>query len=159
MTLDARKPSVGRGEDKGRGNRKKKCRKGFTSAIIKWQSKMPFPNAVSGLATCDRMCVTTGAPNVMLGTKCPSMISTCSQSAPWVSIVSEHALPRLPKSAERIEGAIMAFGAIFSFFWGFVLLFLLLGSGTAVPLFWVGFMVDHVLWCVYPFGEASEMAA
>ena len=55
--------------------------------------------------------VTTGAPKVMLGTKWPSMMSTCSQSAPW-PIVSEHALPRAPKSAERIDGAIIAGGAI-----------------------------------------------
>lgn len=47
----------------------------------------------------------------MFGTKWPSMMSTCSQSAPW-AIVSEHALPRAPKSAERIEGAMMALGAM-----------------------------------------------
>ena len=55
--------------------------------------------------------VTTGAPKVMLGTKWPSMISTWSQSAPW-PMVSEQALPRAPKSAERIEGAMIAGGAI-----------------------------------------------
>jgi hypothetical protein len=47
----------------------------------------------------------------MLGTKWPSMMSTCSQSAPW-PMVSEHALPREPKSALRIEGAMNAGGAI-----------------------------------------------
>lgn len=55
--------------------------------------------------------VTTGAPKVMFGTKWPSIMSTCSQSAPW-EIVSEHALPRAPKSAERMEGAIIAEGAM-----------------------------------------------
>lgn len=55
--------------------------------------------------------MTTGAPKVMLGTKWPSMMSTCSQSAPW-PIVSEHALPREPKSALRMEGAMNAGGAI-----------------------------------------------
>lgn len=39
------------------------------------------------------------------------MISTCSQSAPW-EIVSEHAFPRAPKSALRIDGAIIAAGAM-----------------------------------------------
>jgi hypothetical protein len=33
----------------------------------------------------------------------------CSQSAPWL-IVSEHALPSSAKSAERIEGAMIAAG-------------------------------------------------
>jgi hypothetical protein len=55
--------------------------------------------------------VTTGAPNVMLGTKWPSIMSTWSQSAPW-PMVSEQALPKAPKSAERIEGAMIAGGAI-----------------------------------------------
>lgn len=55
--------------------------------------------------------VTTGGPKVIFGTKCPSIISTCSQSAPC-SIVSEHALPRAPKSALRIEGAMIAAGAM-----------------------------------------------
>jgi len=45
----------------------------------------------------------------MLGTKWPSMMSTCSQSAPW-PMVSEHALPREPKSALRMEGAMNAGG-------------------------------------------------
>lgn len=44
------------------------------------------------------------------------MISTCSQSAPW-SIVFAHSEPSFAKSAERIEGAIIAFGAIFEVFW------------------------------------------
>lgn len=34
-------------------------------------------------------------------------MSTCNQSAP-LSIVSEHAAPRAAKSAERIDGAMMA---------------------------------------------------
>lgn len=109
-----------------------------TSEIIIWQSNVPFPCLWLGFATCDRIFVTTGAPNVMLGTKWPSIcfkpyisialnhpentlemderergrtISTCSQSAP-AAMVSEHAFPSSAKSAERIEGAIMAGGDI-----------------------------------------------
>lgn len=41
----------------------------------------------------------------------PYMISTWSQSAPC-SIVREHACPRVAKSAERMEGAMIADGAI-----------------------------------------------
>lgn len=55
--------------------------------------------------------VNTGAPNVMLGTKWPSIMSTCNQSDPFW-IVSEHAAPRAAKSAERIDGAMIAFGGI-----------------------------------------------
>ena len=55
--------------------------------------------------------VTTGAPKVMLGTKWPSIMSTCSQSAPC-EMVSLHAFPRAPKSADRIEGAMIAGGGI-----------------------------------------------
>jgi hypothetical protein len=55
--------------------------------------------------------VTTGAPKVILGTKCPSIISICNQSAPR-AIVFEHSFPRSAKSAERMEGAMMAEGAI-----------------------------------------------
>jgi hypothetical protein len=53
-----------------------------TSAIIIWQSNVPFPSASLGRFTCGRTIVTTGAPNVMFGTKWPSIMSTCSQSAP-----------------------------------------------------------------------------
>jgi len=56
--------------------------------------------------------VTTGAPNVMLGTKWPSMISMCSHKAP-LSIVSAQALPRAAKSADSMDGAIMGGGGIF----------------------------------------------
>lgn len=49
-----------------------------TSAIIIWQSKVPFPCLVVGFCTWLRILVTTGAPNVILGTKCPSIMSTCS---------------------------------------------------------------------------------
>lgn len=45
----------------------------------------------------------------MFGTKWPSMISICSQSA-LLSIVVEQASPRAAKSAERIDGAMMAGG-------------------------------------------------
>ncbi len=52
----------------------------------------------------------------MFGTKCPSMISTCNQSAPS-SIVFEQAAPRDAKSAERIEGATIAGGDIAEWGW------------------------------------------
>ncbi|SHX31333.1 Uncharacterised protein [Mycobacteroides abscessus subsp. abscessus] len=39
-----------------------------------------------------------------LGTKCPSITSTCSQSAPSTAAISS---ARRAKSADRIEGAIM----------------------------------------------------
>lgn len=39
------------------------------------------------------------------------MISTWSQSAPWL-IVLEQSWPRLAKSADRMEGAMIALGAI-----------------------------------------------
>ena len=39
------------------------------------------------------------------------MMSTCSQSAPW-AMVREHAAPRSAKSAERMDGAMIALGAI-----------------------------------------------
>lgn len=46
---------------------------------------------------------------MILGTKCPSMISICNQFAP-LFIVFVHSAPRLAKSAERIDGAIIAGG-------------------------------------------------
>ena len=82
---------------------------GHTSAIIMWQSKVPLPCRDRGRSTCERIFFTTGAPNVMLGTKWPSMISMCSQSA-TCPMVSEHAAPRAAKSADRIDGAIIAAG-------------------------------------------------
>ena len=39
------------------------------------------------------------------------MMSTCSQSAPF-SIVSEQAAPKAAKSADKMEGAMIACGAI-----------------------------------------------
>ncbi|SHV74007.1 Uncharacterised protein [Mycobacteroides abscessus subsp. abscessus] len=65
-------------------------------SIIKWQS-MGISVAASRLST-------TGSPRVRLGTKCPSITSTCSQSAPSTAAISS---ARRAKSADRIEGAIM----------------------------------------------------
>jgi hypothetical protein len=82
-----------------------------------WQSNAPVPSVLRGVevlagrGTCERMEATTGAPKVMLGTKWPSIMSTWSQSADW-PIVVEQAVPRLEKSAERMDGAIMAGGDI-----------------------------------------------
>src|SRR5262249_40941234 len=47
---------------------------------------------------------TTGRPTVRLGTKCPSMTSTCSQSAP-ASSTRRTSSPRREKSHESREGA------------------------------------------------------
>lgn len=44
-----------------------------TSDIIIWQSNVPLPPAALGRSTCDLILVTTGAPKVILGTKCPSI--------------------------------------------------------------------------------------
>lgn len=41
------------------------------------------------------------------------IMSTCSQSAPW-SMVAAHSSPNRAKSADRIEGAMMAGGVIFA---------------------------------------------
>src|SRR5437867_4267533 len=49
---------------------------------------------------------TTGGPRLILGTKCPSITSRCSTSAPPLSTFSISAL-RFEKSAERIDGAIV----------------------------------------------------
>src|ERR1041385_8597499 len=46
----------------------------------------------------------TGAPKVRLGTKRPSITSTCTQSAPPVSMAASSSRSR-PRSAVRIEGA------------------------------------------------------
>jgi hypothetical protein len=44
-----------------------------TSAIIMWQSKVPRPFASEGFSTWPLIFATTGAPNVMFGTKWPSL--------------------------------------------------------------------------------------
>jgi len=43
------------------------------------------------------------------------MMSTCSQSAPFF-MVTMHSWPRAPKSADRMEGAMMARGLILAKF-------------------------------------------
>lgn len=60
---------------------------------------------------CVRILLTTGAPKVRFGTKCPSMMSMWSQSAP-LAIVVEQAAPSAAKSEERIDGAIIVLGAM-----------------------------------------------
>jgi hypothetical protein len=97
-------------KDKENDSKSTKEHKTRTSATIIWQSKVPLPPLPAGLGTCDRTAVTTGAPNVMFGTKWPSIMSICSQSAPWRSMVSEHSAPRRAKSADRMEGAIIGGG-------------------------------------------------
>src|SRR5579872_1606746 len=65
---------------------------------IKCVSKKSFENGRMVRATC--------GPKDMFGTKCPSMISRCSQSAPARSIRTVSAAKR-PKLAARREGAII----------------------------------------------------
>ncbi len=57
---------------------------------------------------CRRMAATTGGPIVRLGTKCPSITSTCSQSAS--ERTRSISAPRAAKSADRMEGAIRSIG-------------------------------------------------
>src|SRR5262245_49576774 len=71
--------------------------KGSAGAIIRCTS--------STFLVCGRIAFTTPGPMVMLGTKCPSMTSTCTQSHPAASMARTSS-PRRAKSAERIEGAI-----------------------------------------------------
>mmetsp|Transcript_20675 Transcript_20675/g.45362 ORF Transcript_20675/g.45362 Transcript_20675/m.45362 type:complete len:219 (+) Transcript_20675:214-870(+) len=68
------------------------------STIIRWQSKRAFGSLF-------RSDSTTSGPMVMLGTKRPSITSTCTQSAP-APMTSSTSFPKLAKSAERIDGAI-----------------------------------------------------
>lgn len=82
-----------------------------TSATIIWQSKTPLLQSAD-LSTAPRIHVTTGAPIVMFGTKWPSMMSMWSQSAPASLMIRVHSEESLPKSEARIEGAMIAFGAI-----------------------------------------------
>lgn len=76
-----------------------------------WQSNVPFPMPCKGLSIRSLIFATTGGPKVMFGTKWPSMMSTCSQSAPCF-IVLVHSSANTPKSADRMEGAIIASGAV-----------------------------------------------
>jgi hypothetical protein len=56
----------------------------------------------------------SGKHHIMDGRKHATyMMSTCNQSAPC-SMVRAQSWPRLPKSAERIEGAMMVLGAMFA---------------------------------------------
>lgn len=50
---------------------------------------------------------------MMLGTKWPSMISTCTQSEPHSLKTFSTAVPRLAKSADNMLGAMIAGGDIF----------------------------------------------
>src|SRR5210317_17814 len=71
---------------------------GSTGAIIKCTSITVF--------TWGRNALTAGGPKVRFGTKCPSMTSICTQSAPCASIARISA-PKLAKSADKMDGAIL----------------------------------------------------
>mmetsp|Transcript_88473 Transcript_88473/g.159506 ORF Transcript_88473/g.159506 Transcript_88473/m.159506 type:complete len:202 (+) Transcript_88473:567-1172(+) len=64
--------------------------------IIRWQSRIASGRAL-------RRAATTPGPMVMFGTNCPSMTSTCTQSAPAFNTLPTSS-PSLAKSAERMEG-------------------------------------------------------
>ena len=53
--------------------------------------------------------LTMGGPSVRFGTKCPSITSMCSMSAPRV-VMREASEPRREKSEERREGQILVGG-------------------------------------------------
>lgn len=72
------------------------------SDTIRWQSRKA--------AVCRRRHATTGAPSVRLGTKWPSMTSTCSQSAPAATMRAVSAANE-DRSAASSEGLMMATGA------------------------------------------------
>jgi hypothetical protein len=69
-------------------------------SIMRWQS---IGRSVYFIRLC-----TTGRPNVRLGTKCPSITSTCSQSAPGTALASSASRA---KSADSRDGAIIGWCA------------------------------------------------
>ncbi len=71
-------------------------RYGSAGAIIRCTSKIA--------SVWRRRAFTTAGPMVIFGTKCPSMTSTCTQSAP-AAMMARVSSPNAAKSAERIEGA------------------------------------------------------
>ena len=70
--------------------------KGSTGAIIRCTS--------NGNAVCGRRLCRTGGPKLRFGTKCPSITSRCSQSAPAASTAATSSRSRA-KSAARMLGA------------------------------------------------------
>mmetsp|Transcript_114111 Transcript_114111/g.243356 ORF Transcript_114111/g.243356 Transcript_114111/m.243356 type:complete len:312 (-) Transcript_114111:50-985(-) len=68
------------------------------STIMRWQS-------ITASGSFFLSASTTRGPMVILGTKRPSMTSTCTQSAPAL-ITSATSSPSLEKSADRMEGEI-----------------------------------------------------
>ena len=70
------------------------------SSIIRWQS--------SGIGLTRLSASTIGSPRVRLGTKWPSMTSTCAQSAVAMRPSSDS---RLAKSADRMLGLIWSTAA------------------------------------------------
>ena len=67
------------------------------SSIMRWQSNGSFDAA--------RQVFTNPGPNVMFGTKWPSMMSRCSTSASSSTLASSSA--SFEKSAESSDGAIL----------------------------------------------------
>lgn len=80
-----------------------------TSAIIMWQSNVPFPNFSLGPSTWPRILVTTGGPNVIFGTKCPSLRSRqkkkTSSTSPGTSSEQEEAGATRVRKRAKGKGA------------------------------------------------------
>src|SRR5580658_682657 len=70
---------------------------------MRWQSSV--------ISVARRIDFTTGGPIVRLGTKCPSMTSRWSQSAP-AAFMRAHSSARRAKSPERSEGAMRTPGFV-----------------------------------------------
>src|SRR5260370_13599835 len=70
----------------------------------KWSGRSTIRCVSSGTVATFATDWTMGGPNEILSTKCPSMTSRCSQSAPAFSIRS-HSAPSLLKSHASTEGA------------------------------------------------------
>ena len=76
---------------------RKASRYGSAGAIIRCTS--------NGIVVYGRMALTMSGPSVMLGTKWPSITSTCTQSAPAAAMAATSS-PSLAKSEARMDGAI-----------------------------------------------------
>eukprot|EP01139_Manchomonas_bermudensis_P016790 Amastigsp_a514324_96.p3 type:complete len:175 gc:universal Amastigsp_a514324_96:545-21(-) len=72
------------------------------SVTMRWQSR-------NAAGACARRDLITGGPMVRFATKCPSITSQCSQSAPAASTRSDSA-PSVAKLAARSDGAMIERG-------------------------------------------------
>src|SRR5208337_1630249 len=70
----------------------------------KWSGRSTIRSVLSGTVATFATAWTMGGPNEILSTKCPSITSRCSQSAPAFSMRS-HSAPRTLKSHASTEAA------------------------------------------------------